>query len=77
MPGDTLARGGKSATFGPPKVSQEKWDEIFGEEEKLTAVIEQRLSSGKILRTCSRCHLNLAENPHNRKQEDCSHMRPR
>lgn len=29
--GDALASGGKSATFGPPKVSQEKWDIIFGD----------------------------------------------
>ncbi len=29
MAGDTLARGGRSATFGPPKVSQDKWDEAF------------------------------------------------
>lgn len=29
--GDTLARGGKSATFGPAKVSQEKWDAIFND----------------------------------------------
>lgn len=29
MKGDTLAAGGKSATFGPPKVTQAKWDEAF------------------------------------------------
>lgn len=33
MKGDTLASGGKSATFGPAKVSQEKWDAIFGKPE--------------------------------------------
>lgn len=27
--GDQLARGAKSATFLPPKVSQEKWDAAF------------------------------------------------
>ncbi len=30
MKGDILASGGKSATFGPPKVSQRKWNKIFG-----------------------------------------------
>jgi hypothetical protein len=30
MAGDTLARGGKSATFGPARgISQEKWDAIW------------------------------------------------
>lgn len=32
MRGDTLASGGKSATFGGPNVSQKKWDEIFGKD---------------------------------------------
>jgi hypothetical protein len=30
MPGDTLAKGGKSATFMGPNVSKEKWERIFG-----------------------------------------------
>lgn len=30
--GDTLAAGGKSATFGPAKVDQEKWDAIWKDE---------------------------------------------
>lgn len=30
--GDTLASGGKSATFGPAKVSQKKWDKIWGDD---------------------------------------------
>jgi len=34
--GDALARGGKSATFGPPKVSQEDWDKIWADEPKET-----------------------------------------
>lgn len=34
MPGDKLASGAKSATFGPPRVSQEKWDQIFGPKAK-------------------------------------------
>lgn len=34
MQGDALARGAKSAQFGGPKVSQEKWDAIFGPKEK-------------------------------------------
>lgn len=34
MNGDTLARGAKSATFGPAKVSQAKWDSIFGTPEE-------------------------------------------
>ena len=29
MQGDKLAAGGKSATFGPPSVTQEKWDAAF------------------------------------------------
>ena len=29
MAGDSLARGARSATFGPAKVSQKKWDAIF------------------------------------------------
>jgi hypothetical protein len=32
--GDRLASGAKSAMFGPAKVSQERWDEIFGKKEK-------------------------------------------
>lgn len=31
--GDVLARGLKSAIFGPPKVSQEAWDKIWAKEE--------------------------------------------
>ena len=32
--GDQLARGAKSATFGPAaKISQAKWDAIFGTDE--------------------------------------------
>lgn len=34
MQGDALARGARSATFPPPKVSYDKWNAIFGEEEK-------------------------------------------
>ena len=30
MANDSLARGAKSAVFGGPKVTQEKWDSIFG-----------------------------------------------
>ena len=30
MQGNKLASGAKSATFPPPKVSQAKWDRIFG-----------------------------------------------
>lgn len=30
--GDQLARGAKSATFLPPQVSQEKWDQIWSED---------------------------------------------
>lgn len=32
--GDALARGAKSATFGPAKVSQKKWDSIWADEPK-------------------------------------------
>ena len=32
MNGDALARGAKSATFGPAKVSQKKWDKIWEDE---------------------------------------------
>lgn len=35
MPGDSLARGAKSATFGPAaKISQERWDAIWAEDKK-------------------------------------------
>jgi hypothetical protein len=35
MPGDALARGARSATFGPAaKITQEKWDAIWAEEPK-------------------------------------------
>jgi hypothetical protein len=34
MANDSLARGAKSAMFPPPKVSQEKWDAIWREEEQ-------------------------------------------
>lgn len=35
MSGDVLARGGRSATFGPTKnISQSKWDEIWADEPK-------------------------------------------
>ena len=30
MAGDSLARGAKSTMFSPAKVSQKKWDDIFG-----------------------------------------------
>ena len=33
MAGDSLARGARSATFGPAKVSQAKWDAIFPPDE--------------------------------------------
>lgn len=29
MSGDTLAKGGKSAVFCGPRVTQEKWDSIW------------------------------------------------
>ena len=32
MTGDRLARGARSATFSPAKVSQEKWDAIWADE---------------------------------------------
>ena len=34
MAGDILARGARSATFGPAKISQEKWDAIWADEPK-------------------------------------------
>lgn len=34
MAGDSLACGAKSATFGPAKISQAKWDKIWAEEPK-------------------------------------------
>lgn len=38
MDGDTLARGGKTATFGPAKVSQEAWDRIWADEDEESKV---------------------------------------
>jgi hypothetical protein len=29
MSGDALARGARSATFGPPNITKEKWDAIW------------------------------------------------
>lgn len=34
MRGDALARGARSATFPPAKVSQAKWDAVWAEEPK-------------------------------------------
>ena len=31
--GDQLARGARSATFGPPNVTKEKWDAIWSQDE--------------------------------------------
>ena len=30
--GDVLASGGRTATFGPARVSQKKWDEIWADD---------------------------------------------
>jgi hypothetical protein len=46
MAGDTLARGGKSATFGPAKVSQDKWDKIW-EEDKPKPQAESTKPAGR------------------------------
>lgn len=40
--GDRLARGFRSVTFGPAKVSQEAWDAIFGEEKPKQKKIETK-----------------------------------
>lgn len=46
MAGDSLARGAKSATFGPAaKISQAKWDAIWADED--AAVREAESQSGK------------------------------
>jgi hypothetical protein len=34
--GDALARGARSATFGPAKISQSKWDSIWADEPQET-----------------------------------------
>jgi hypothetical protein len=50
MAGDTLARGGKSAVFGPAKVSQEKWDAVFADyktDPKALASFESKIKFGK------------------------------
>jgi hypothetical protein len=44
MQGDKLASGGKSATFGPPAVTQKKWDAIWKEETQV--VLNQTASLG-------------------------------
>ena len=38
MRGDVLASGGRSATFGPAKVSQDKWDAIFKEDKPIQEI---------------------------------------
>ena len=45
MAGDSLARGARSATFGPAKVSQKKWDEIWKEADDSVKKAEE--DSGK------------------------------
>ena len=47
MSGDTLARGARSATFGPAKVTQAKWDAIFGKDEPQETQ-EKLKESGKV-----------------------------
>lgn len=32
MSGDALARGARSATFGPAQVTQEKWDAVWSDD---------------------------------------------
>jgi len=46
MSGDTLARGAKSAIFGPARnISQERWNEIWEEQAKVIKDIKS--ASGK------------------------------
>jgi len=43
MNGDALARGARSATFGPAeKVSQEKWDAIWADDADDVEVIKDK-----------------------------------
>lgn len=46
MSGDRLARGARSATFGPAKVSQAKWDKIWADEPE-TAKIDDKIDAPK------------------------------
>jgi hypothetical protein len=41
MEGDKLAGGGKSATFGPAEVTQEKWDSIWEVEDVVPAPVKK------------------------------------
>jgi hypothetical protein len=43
MVGDRLARGAKSATFGPAKISQSKWDAIWEPEQ----TIQESITDGE------------------------------
>lgn len=48
MAGDTLARGARSAKFGPARVSQEKWDSIWAEEPKKETAKETSKVQGEV-----------------------------
>lgn len=40
--GDELARGARSAVFGPPQVSKEKWDAIWAEAADTIHLVEEQ-----------------------------------
>lgn len=61
MAGDILARGAKSATFGPAKISQAKWDAIWADESK------EDKNSAAPFRSVARKGIDSAVNSSNKK----------
>jgi hypothetical protein len=48
MRGDALARGARSATFGPAKISQAKWDAIWETESSIPGELPaEQVTDGK------------------------------
>lgn len=53
MVGDSLARGAKSATFGPPKISQEAWDKIWEQDAEPSWDCHSQHPEGQHLANCN------------------------
>lgn len=58
MAGDILARGGRSATFGPPKVSQKRWEEIWTEDDPEPITNTTEFGGGTVAAEITRENLN-------------------
>jgi hypothetical protein len=50
--GDQLARGAKSATFGPPaNISQARWDAIWADESNSVRKVELQTGQNEIIKS--------------------------